>query len=132
MHWVGETHADGATGTFNGTPYEATKRCTTRGNACGRCRWSLRWDNLWGHDTLNWAGETHADGATAAFGGLLYAATKRCTGWGRRMRAMLLRLRWNSLWGHETLNWVGETHATSATGTFGGAPYRQSGNVGTT
>eukprot|EP00959_Pyramimonas_sp_CCMP1952_P417827 8754054-Pyramimonas_sp.AAC.1 len=27
------------------------------------------------------------------------------------------------LWGHETLSWVGETHANAATGTIGGAPY---------
>eukprot|EP00959_Pyramimonas_sp_CCMP1952_P282615 5906967-Pyramimonas_sp.AAC.1 len=31
--------------------------------------------------------------------------------------------RWSSLWGHETLYWVWETHAGCAAGTIGGAPY---------
>eukprot|EP00959_Pyramimonas_sp_CCMP1952_P168071 3512262-Pyramimonas_sp.AAC.1 len=31
-------------------------------------------------------------------------------------------LRWSSLWGHERLSWVGETHANTATGAVGGAP----------
>eukprot|EP00959_Pyramimonas_sp_CCMP1952_P032259 677155-Pyramimonas_sp.AAC.1 len=29
---------------------------------------------------------------------------------------------WGSIWGHETLYCVKETHADCATGTFGGAP----------
>ena len=33
------------------------------------------------------------------------------------------RIRWRSIWGHETLSWVGETHVSAATGAFGGAPY---------
>eukprot|EP00959_Pyramimonas_sp_CCMP1952_P038128 797849-Pyramimonas_sp.AAC.1 len=32
-------------------------------------------------------------------------------------------LRWNSLWGHELLYWVGETHVVTATGASGGASY---------
>eukprot|EP00959_Pyramimonas_sp_CCMP1952_P223249 4667137-Pyramimonas_sp.AAC.1 len=28
-----------------------------------------------------------------------------------------------SLWGHEALYWVGETHANTATEAFGGTPY---------
>eukprot|EP00959_Pyramimonas_sp_CCMP1952_P127702 2671057-Pyramimonas_sp.AAC.1 len=32
-------------------------------------------------------------------------------------------LRWNPLWGHEALYWVRETHASTATRAFGGAPY---------
>eukprot|EP00959_Pyramimonas_sp_CCMP1952_P245156 5123849-Pyramimonas_sp.AAC.1 len=28
---------------------------------------------------------------------------------------------WSSLWGHETMYQAGETHANTATGTFGGA-----------
>eukprot|EP00959_Pyramimonas_sp_CCMP1952_P132571 2772147-Pyramimonas_sp.AAC.1 len=32
-------------------------------------------------------------------------------------------LRWSSLWGHEALYSVGETHAGGDTGSFGGAPH---------
>ena len=39
------------------------------------------------------------------------------------MRTVPLGLGWSSLWGYETLSWVGETHANCATGAFGGAPY---------
>ena len=42
-------------------------------------------------------------------------------GW-RRMRTAPLDFRLSSLWGHEMLSWMGETHA-SAAGAFGGAPY---------
>eukprot|EP00959_Pyramimonas_sp_CCMP1952_P152656 3194121-Pyramimonas_sp.AAC.1 len=31
--------------------------------------------------------------------------------------------RWSSRSGHETLHWAQEPHASSAIGTFGGAPY---------
>merc|ERR1712091_640988 len=119
------------------------------GDACGHPHLGHRWSSLWGHETLSWVGETHADTPTEAFGGAPYGATKRCPGWGRRMRtpplgpsvelpmgprnAVLgggdacghphLGLRWSSLWGHETLSWVGDTHADTPTGAFGGAPY---------
>eukprot|EP00959_Pyramimonas_sp_CCMP1952_P231502 4838751-Pyramimonas_sp.AAC.1 len=46
-----------------------------------------------------------SDTATAALGG---------AHWG---------LRWTSLWGHESLHWVGETHVDTATVAFGGTPY---------
>merc|ERR1712153_238645 len=56
------------------------------GDACGRQHWGLRWSSLWGHETLHWVGETHANCATGTFGGAPYGATQRCTGWGKRMR----------------------------------------------
>ena len=112
------------------------------GDACGLRHWDLRWSSLWGHETLSWMGETHANCATGTLGGAPYGATnavlgggdacklrqwglrwahygatKRCPGWGRRMRTAPLGLRWSSLWGHATLYWVGETHASCATGT---------------
>eukprot|EP00959_Pyramimonas_sp_CCMP1952_P159475 3335362-Pyramimonas_sp.AAC.1 len=49
-------------------------------DACGPCNWGLRWSSLWGHKTLFWAGVTHAGGATGAFGGAPYGATRSCTG----------------------------------------------------
>ena len=65
--------------------------------ACEFRHWDLRWISLWGHETLLGAGDAcefrHWD------------------------------LRWSSLWSHETMHWAQETHASSATGTFGGAPY---------
>eukprot|EP00959_Pyramimonas_sp_CCMP1952_P402201 8428256-Pyramimonas_sp.AAC.1 len=30
---------------------------------------------------------------------------------------------WTSLWGHDTVYWVGETHAVHTTGALGGPPY---------
>eukprot|EP00959_Pyramimonas_sp_CCMP1952_P370363 7756581-Pyramimonas_sp.AAC.1 len=48
---------------------------------------------------------------------------KRCTGCGDACELRLWDLRWSSLWGHEALYWVGETHANCASGTFGGAPW---------
>eukprot|EP00959_Pyramimonas_sp_CCMP1952_P104829 2191142-Pyramimonas_sp.AAC.1 len=33
-----------------------------------------------------------------------------------------------ALWGHEAQYWVGETHANTATGAFGGAPYMATGH----
>eukprot|EP00959_Pyramimonas_sp_CCMP1952_P061721 1289705-Pyramimonas_sp.AAC.1 len=35
-------------------------------------------------------GGTHVDSAIEAYGGAPYGATKRCTAWGRRMRAVAL------------------------------------------
>eukprot|EP00959_Pyramimonas_sp_CCMP1952_P392400 8222690-Pyramimonas_sp.AAC.1 len=74
-------------------------------------------------------GEPHASAATGVFGGAHHGATKRCNGWGSRMREQPLGpslelpmgplnavlgkrdacenrhwgLRWSPLWGHETL-----------------------------
>eukprot|EP00959_Pyramimonas_sp_CCMP1952_P030640 642057-Pyramimonas_sp.AAC.1 len=56
------------------------------GDACGLRHWGPRWCSLWGHETLYWVWETHAACATATFGGAPYVATKRCNGWGTRMR----------------------------------------------
>eukprot|EP00959_Pyramimonas_sp_CCMP1952_P090228 1888699-Pyramimonas_sp.AAC.1 len=50
------------------------------GTACGLLHGDLRWSSLWGHETLYWVRETHADCATGTFCGALYRATKRCTG----------------------------------------------------
>eukprot|EP00959_Pyramimonas_sp_CCMP1952_P371023 7770276-Pyramimonas_sp.AAC.1 len=92
-------------------------------------------------------GETHASTATRAFGAAPHETTKRCAGWGERMRTPPLGpslelplgprtaalgggdacmcIHWglplNSLWGHEALYSVGGTHAGGATGAFGGA-----------
>ena len=114
------------------------------GTACEFPRWDLRWSSLLGHETLYWAGEPHASSPIETLGEAPYGATKRCTGWGNGMRPhwdlgwyrMGPRngvlgggtecefrhwdLRWSSLWGHETLYWVGEPHASSPTGTFMG------------
>eukprot|EP00959_Pyramimonas_sp_CCMP1952_P336274 7041482-Pyramimonas_sp.AAC.1 len=57
------------------------------GNACENRHWGLRWGSRWGHVTLCWVGVAHAGGATGAFGGAPYGATKRCTDLGWRMRA---------------------------------------------
>eukprot|EP00959_Pyramimonas_sp_CCMP1952_P191670 4008002-Pyramimonas_sp.AAC.1 len=51
------------------------------GPACGHRHWGLRWSSLWGHETLYRVGETHADTAAGAFGGLLH---------GKRMRTPTL------------------------------------------
>ena len=51
-----------------------------KGDACELRHWDLRWSSLWGHETLYWVGETHANCATGTFGGAPYGATKRCTG----------------------------------------------------
>eukprot|EP00959_Pyramimonas_sp_CCMP1952_P328571 6878932-Pyramimonas_sp.AAC.3 len=41
----------------------------------------------WGHETLCWVGGgAHANCATVTFGGAPCGATKRCIGWGGRMR----------------------------------------------
>jgi len=107
------------------------------GTACGPCHWGLRRSSLWGHETLYWVWESHADTAIGAFGGAPYGATKRCTGWGNRMRTLLLGpsvellvgprkavlgggtacghchsgLRWSSLLGHEALYWACQSGA---------------------
>ena len=116
-------HADPPTGAFGGAPYGATsdaphgnicsgrRECATRtlplgpsvellmgprnaalggGTACEPPHWGLRRSSLWGHEPLPWVGETHARAATGAFGGAPYGATKRCPGWGNRMRAVPL------------------------------------------
>eukprot|EP00959_Pyramimonas_sp_CCMP1952_P108955 2278308-Pyramimonas_sp.AAC.1 len=56
------------------------------GYACELRLWRLRWSPLWGHETLSWVGETHANTLIEAFGGAPYGATKRCPGQMRRMR----------------------------------------------
>ena len=57
--------------------------------SCEYRRWEyrIRWSSLWGHETLYWVGESHANCATGTFGGAPDGATKRCTGLGNRMRA---------------------------------------------
>eukprot|EP00959_Pyramimonas_sp_CCMP1952_P058424 1220391-Pyramimonas_sp.AAC.1 len=47
---------------------------------------------LWGYEALSWAGKTHANTPTGAFGGAPYGATKRCLARKRRMRTLRLRL----------------------------------------
>eukprot|EP00959_Pyramimonas_sp_CCMP1952_P020503 432666-Pyramimonas_sp.AAC.1 len=47
-----------------------------------------RWGSLWGHYILYWVCGTHADGSSGTFGGVPYAATKRCTGCAGRMRTV--------------------------------------------
>ena len=64
------------------------------GDACEHRHWGLRWSSLWGHETLSWAGETHASAASGALGGAPYGATNRLRGvpkWGvAHMRAVPL------------------------------------------
>eukprot|EP00959_Pyramimonas_sp_CCMP1952_P229180 4791831-Pyramimonas_sp.AAC.1 len=50
-------------------------------DAFGRRHWGLRWSSFGGHETLSWVALTHAAGATVAFGGAPYGATKRFSGW---------------------------------------------------
>eukprot|EP00959_Pyramimonas_sp_CCMP1952_P400086 8382656-Pyramimonas_sp.AAC.1 len=52
------------------------------GGACEHRHRGLRWNSLWGHETLYWAGEAYANTATGAVGGAPYGATKRCVGRG--------------------------------------------------
>ena len=92
------------------------------GDACGHPHWSLRWSSLWGHEKGVLGGRETCDTPTGAFGGTPNGATKRCPGWGRRMRPPHWGPPWSSQWGHETLSWVGETHA-APTGAFRGAPH---------
>eukprot|EP00959_Pyramimonas_sp_CCMP1952_P385536 8079693-Pyramimonas_sp.AAC.1 len=42
-------------------------------------------------------------------------------GWGNSCEHRHRGIGCNSLWGHETLPWVGETHANTATGALSGA-----------
>eukprot|EP00959_Pyramimonas_sp_CCMP1952_P381978 8004461-Pyramimonas_sp.AAC.1 len=58
MYWMGDTHAHSG----------------------------HRWSFLWGHEALCWMRETHAKTDTGALVCTSYRATKRCAGWGRRMR----------------------------------------------
>eukprot|EP00959_Pyramimonas_sp_CCMP1952_P344279 7210675-Pyramimonas_sp.AAC.1 len=54
-------------------PQSAVQR---EGTACERSNWGLRWNSLWGHETLYWVGEAHANAAIGAFGGAAYRATR--------------------------------------------------------
>eukprot|EP00959_Pyramimonas_sp_CCMP1952_P223796 4679396-Pyramimonas_sp.AAC.2 len=47
-------------------------------DACEHCHWGHRWSSLWGHNTLDWAEETHANTTTGAFGGATYGAGTTC------------------------------------------------------
>eukprot|EP00959_Pyramimonas_sp_CCMP1952_P119680 2502637-Pyramimonas_sp.AAC.1 len=63
-----------------------------------------------------WVFGTHADDGTEAFSGVPYRATKFWIGWVKMPQWVFQDacgrshwgLRWSSLWGHETLHWVGE------------------------
>eukprot|EP00959_Pyramimonas_sp_CCMP1952_P065150 1360124-Pyramimonas_sp.AAC.1 len=57
------------------------------------------------------------------FGGALCGATKRCPGRGTAWGRPHWGLRWSPLWSHEAPPWVGEPHAGTPTGAYGGAPY---------
>ena len=57
---------------------------------------------------MRWAGWTHVNAATGAFGGAPYGATNRVRG---------------------VPKWVARTHVDSATGAFGGAPYGATNRV---
>ena len=119
------------------------RKCGGRGNACGLGHWGLRWNSLWGYETLYWVcwnghavgGETHVDLATGAFGGAPYGAMKRCTG-----RAGMDMARVGPVTGafggapygatkrcagraERDMRWAAETHMNPVTGAFGGAPY---------
>eukprot|EP00959_Pyramimonas_sp_CCMP1952_P004794 100636-Pyramimonas_sp.AAC.1 len=50
------------------------------GTACEHPQWGLRWSSRWGHETLPWMKEPHANTPRGAFGGGPYGATKRCPG----------------------------------------------------
>eukprot|EP00959_Pyramimonas_sp_CCMP1952_P136151 2848547-Pyramimonas_sp.AAC.1 len=56
---------------------------TARGDACEHRHSGLWWTSMWGHETLHWVGETHANTATGAFSGAPSGATIRCTGLGK-------------------------------------------------
>ena len=117
------THAGDHTGPFGGAPYGITKRVG---------------------GVPQWARGRHANPGTGAIGGAPDGATKRVRGvpkgGGGAMRVPPLGpsvelpmgsrndalgagdacefrhwdLRWISLWGHETMHWAQETHASSA------------------
>eukprot|EP00959_Pyramimonas_sp_CCMP1952_P188478 3941824-Pyramimonas_sp.AAC.1 len=57
---------------------------------------------------LNWASRAHADGPTGGFGGAPSGATKRCTVVADACGHPRWGLGCSSLWGRETLHWVGE------------------------
>ena len=67
---VAGTHANGATGTFGGAPYETTKRVRgvpkqRHADAAMPCEfrhWDLRWSSLWGHETCEGCAETETCG----------------------------------------------------------------------
>eukprot|EP00959_Pyramimonas_sp_CCMP1952_P468450 9493276-Pyramimonas_sp.AAC.1 len=76
-NWASWAHADRGTRAFGGAPCGATERCT---GCAGRMRTDAlgaRWGSLWGHGTLYWACETHADDRSGTLGGAPYEATKR-------------------------------------------------------
>ena len=131
--------------------HETCEGCAEMGAVppCERSHWGPRWSSLWGHEPrercaemgLRWAGRTHANCATGAFGGAPHGATNRVRGvpeWvSMRGRGACGHghwgLRWSSLWGHEpcegcaTMGAV--TQANAASGAFGGAPYGATNHV---
>ena len=70
--------------------HEAREGCADigGGDACERCHWGLGWSSRWGHEPcegraemgMRWAGRTHVNCATGAFGGAPYGATNRVRG----------------------------------------------------
>eukprot|EP00959_Pyramimonas_sp_CCMP1952_P231855 4845681-Pyramimonas_sp.AAC.1 len=56
------------------------------GHACELRHWDLRWSSHGARKPCTGLGETHSNCATGTFGGAPSGATKRGTGWGRRMR----------------------------------------------
>eukprot|EP00959_Pyramimonas_sp_CCMP1952_P047721 996189-Pyramimonas_sp.AAC.1 len=93
-------------------------------DACGQCRWGLRWSSRWSHETLYWVGETHADAATGAFGGTSHAPGNAVLAWRRRIRTVPLGPSVDFPMGPSkaALACKIETHANGATEAFGGAP----------
>eukprot|EP00959_Pyramimonas_sp_CCMP1952_P330080 6911129-Pyramimonas_sp.AAC.1 len=51
-------------------------------SACGHRHGGLLWSPLWGHETLYWVREQHADTATEALGGAPYGARNVTLGGG--------------------------------------------------
>ena len=106
-------HAGTAIWAFGGAPYGATilvrgllKQNSMRGrDACGHRHLGLRWSSLRGHETREGCallcGSDAAGGATGAFGGAPYGATKRARG---------------------VPKWMAGAHAGTAGWAFGGAP----------
>eukprot|EP00959_Pyramimonas_sp_CCMP1952_P061449 1284029-Pyramimonas_sp.AAC.1 len=68
-------------------------------------------------------GETHASTATGTSCGTPCGAPKRCIGWGTRMRTPPLRASAELPMGLRNIVLVRGTHANTAIGVFGGAPY---------
>eukprot|EP00959_Pyramimonas_sp_CCMP1952_P260931 5455676-Pyramimonas_sp.AAC.1 len=54
-----------------------------RAGACERRYWGLRWNSLWGHETIYCMGYP-CGRSYWVFGGAPYGATKRCAGCGKR------------------------------------------------